>query len=166
MLAYKIVFWVSFSIIFYSYIGYGILLYVLVSIKKIFRGKNIPASIYEPSVTLVVAAYNEEDFILKKLRNTEELDYPSEKLQVIFITDGSSDNTTNLISQNSRFELLHQQERRGKVAAMNRAIHFVKAPIVIFCDANTLLNRECVKELVKHYANEKVGAVAGGEENQ
>lgn len=161
MLAYKIVFWVSFSIIFYSYIGYGILLYVLVGIKKIFRGKTITDSIYEPSVTLVVAAYNEEDFILKKIRNTEELDYPSEKLQVIFITDGSSDNTTDLIRQNSRFELLHQQERRGKVAAMNRAIHFVKAPIVIFCDANTLLNRECIKEIVKHYANEKVGAVAG-----
>ena len=115
---------------------------------------------YEPNVSLVVAAYNEEEFIHTKIKNTLELDYPKHKLQVIFITDGSSDATPQII-RDSPFELLHQPERRGKVAAMNRAIGYVKSPIVVFCDANTLLNRECIKELVKHYVIPKVGAVAG-----
>ena len=116
---------------------------------------------YEPFVTLVVAAYNEEDFIQTKLQNTLELDYPVDKLEVIFITDGSTDNTPAIINRNERFKLLHQPERRGKVAAMNRAIDHVSSPIVVFCDANTLLNRECIRNLVAHYSNKKVGAVAG-----
>ena len=161
MIAYKIIFWLSLFIIAYSYVGYGILLYVLVRVKKLLR--KIPKSsdpTYEPEVSLVVAAYNEEDFIHIKIKNTLGLDYPREKLQVIFITDGSSDATPQII-RDSPFELLHQPERRGKVAAMNRAIGYVMAPIVVFCDANTLLSRECIRELVKHYTDPKVGAVAG-----
>lgn len=161
MTVYKIIFWLSLFIIAYSYVGYGILLYVLVRVKKLLQ--KIPKSsdtTYEPEVSLVVAAYNEEEFIHIKIKNTLKLDYPREKLQVIFITDGSSDATPQII-RDSPFELLHQPERRGKVAAMNRAIGYVKAPIVVFCDANTLLNRECIRELVKHYTDPKVGAVAG-----
>jgi cellulose synthase/poly-beta-1,6-N-acetylglucosamine synthase-like glycosyltransferase len=161
MIAYKIIFWLSLFVIAYSYVGYGILLYVMVRVKKLLQ--KIPKSsdhTYEPEVSLVVAAYNEEEFIHIKIKNTLELDYPREKLQVIFITDGSSDATPQII-RDSPFELLHQPERRGKVAAMNRAIGYVKAPIVVFCDANTLLNKECIRELVKHYTEPKVGAVAG-----
>jgi poly-beta-1,6-N-acetyl-D-glucosamine synthase len=161
MILYKILFWASLFIVWYSYIGYGMLLYVMVLLKKMVR--KIPTSFddtYEPMVTLVVAAYNEEEFIHIKIKNTLELDYPKDKLQVIFITDGSTDATAAIV-KSSPFELLHQPARKGKVAAMNRAIDYVKAPIVVFCDANTLLNRECIKELVKHYIDEKVGAVAG-----
>ena len=162
MIVYKILFWTSLFIVWYSYIGYGMLLYVMVLLKKMLR--KVPTlfdDTYVPMVTLVVAAYNEEDFIHTKIKNTLELDYPKERLQVIFITDGSSDTTPAIVKQQSPFELLHQPERKGKVAAMNRAIGFVRAPIVVFCDANTLLNRECIRELVKHYIDEKVGAVAG-----
>jgi cellulose synthase/poly-beta-1,6-N-acetylglucosamine synthase-like glycosyltransferase len=161
MMAYKVIFWFSLLIIIYSYIGYGILLYFLVAIKRLL--KKIPTSLdstYEPQVSLVVAAYNEEEFIHIKIKNTLELDYPKDKLQVIFITDGSSDSTPDIIRKHP-FELLHQPERKGKVAAMNRAINYVTAPIVVFCDANTLLNKACIRELVKHYTNPKVGAVAG-----
>jgi cellulose synthase/poly-beta-1,6-N-acetylglucosamine synthase-like glycosyltransferase len=162
MTVIKIIFWVSLFVIFYSYIGYGILLYILVRIKKIIRKKkSIVPTTYEPEVTLVVAAWNEEDFIQAKINNTLALDYPPDKLQIIFITDGSTDKTPEIINRNQRFELLHEPGRRGKVAAMNRAIDYVKAPIVIFCDANTLLNTECVRYLVAHYADPKVGAVAG-----
>lgn len=161
MTTYKILFWASLFIVWYSYLGYGMLLYVMVWFKKLLR--KIPKSFdntYVPMVSLVVAAYNEEEFIHTKIKNTLELDYPKDKLQVIFITDGSSDATPDII-RNSPFELLHQPERKGKVAAMNRAIGYVKGPIVVFCDANTLLNRQCIRELVKHYTDEKVGAVAG-----
>jgi cellulose synthase/poly-beta-1,6-N-acetylglucosamine synthase-like glycosyltransferase len=112
-------------------------------------------------VTLVVAAYNEEDFIQAKMDNTLQLDYPQEKLEVVFITDGSTDNTPEIITRNNRFKVLHQPLRKGKVAAMNRAMEHVSSPIVVFCDANTLLNKECIRNLVRHYQNEKVGAVAG-----
>lgn len=162
MFVLKLLLWSSLFIIAYSYIGYGVLLYVLVRIKKLLKKvPNSTAATYEPQVTLVVAAYNEEDFIHTKIKNTLELDYPAGKLQVIFITDGSSDGTADIIRQYPSLELLHRPERRGKVAAMNRAIDYVKAPIVVFCDANTLLNRACIRELVKHYTDPKVGAVAG-----
>jgi cellulose synthase/poly-beta-1,6-N-acetylglucosamine synthase-like glycosyltransferase len=82
-------------------------------------------------------------------------------LELIFITDGSSDRTAEIISRYPQVLLLHQPERRGKVAAMNRAIQHVKSPLVIFCDANTLLNTACVREIVKHYEDPKVGGVAG-----
>ncbi|HYF33164.1 MAG TPA: glycosyltransferase family 2 protein [Chitinophagaceae bacterium] len=161
MIVYKILFWTSLFIVWYSYIGYGMLLYFLVSIKKLLRKiPNSSSHTYEPNVSLVVAAYNEEEFIHTKIKNTQELDYPAGKLQVIFITDGSSDATPDIIKQSS-FELLHQPQRKGKVAAMNRAIDFVNSEIVVFCDANTLLNRQCIRELVKHYTDERVGAVAG-----
>jgi biofilm PGA synthesis N-glycosyltransferase PgaC len=156
----KIIFWVSFAIIFYSYIGYGILMALLVAIKKLFRKKQaLPASF--PQVALVVAAYNEEDYIKVKIENTFELDYPADKLEIIFITDGSTDNTPGIISQYPAIRLLHQPERKGKVAAMNRAIGYVQSPLIVFCDANTLLNKACISEIVKHYADPRVGGVAG-----
>ncbi len=159
-----IIFWVSLFLIFYSYVGYGILVWILVKIKSLLGGPKAPAIPHDadwPAVALVVAAYNEEDFIEEKIRNTFALDYPKDKLELIFITDGSSDGTTDIIRQHPSIHLLHQPERRGKVAAMNRAIQQVQSPLVIFCDANTLLNTGCIKEIVKHYADPKVGGVAG-----
>ncbi len=161
-MALKIVFWFSLFIVFYSYLGYGILIYVIVRIKRLFAGppRALPTG-FEPEVTLVIAAFNEEDFIETKISNTFELEYPADKLKIIFITDGSTDGTGAHIQAHPRIEWLHKPERRGKVAAMNRAMTFVRTPLVIFCDANTLLNRECVREIVKHYADPKVGGVAG-----
>ncbi|HEX4850734.1 MAG TPA: glycosyltransferase family 2 protein, partial [Puia sp.] len=105
--------------------------------------------------------FNEEDFIERKIQNTLQLDYPSSKLQLIFITDGSTDQTPTIISLHSQIILLHEPERRGKMAAMSRAIKSVTNDYVIFSDANTLLNEACVKEMVKHYRDPKVGGVAG-----
>ena len=82
----------------------------------------------------------------KKSRNSLNLDYPAGKLRWIFITDGSSDPTPEIISRYNQILLLHRPERRGKVAAMNRAIKYVETPYVIFSDANTLLNEgQCGK---------------------
>src|SRR5579862_3554888 len=160
----KILFWISLFIVFYSYFGYAILLYLLVQLKKVFsssKAKTVLLQEFEPEVTLIVSAYNEQDFIEKKIRNTLALDYPTQKLKIIFITDGSSDNTPQIIEKFKEIQLLHQAERRGKLAAMNRAIQFVQTPFVIFSDANTLLNTACIKEIAKHYADPLVGGVAG-----
>jgi cellulose synthase/poly-beta-1,6-N-acetylglucosamine synthase-like glycosyltransferase len=135
----------------------------MIKLKRLFsRNKRLPAQTdFEPEVSLVISAYNEADFIEKKIQNSLDLDYPSEKLKLLFITDGSNDQTPDIIRKYGQIQLLHQPERRGKVAAMNRAMQFVRTPYVIFSDANTLLNKACVREIVKHYADPKVGGVAG-----
>jgi biofilm PGA synthesis N-glycosyltransferase PgaC len=164
MTGIKIFFWFSLFIITYSYVGYGILLFILVKFKKLFSKKPVPAiisALFEPEITLVVSAYNEEDFIEQKIENTFALNYPDAKLKIIFITDGSSDSTPEIVSRFPRIQLLHQPQRRGKVAAMNRAMKLIATPYVIFSDANTLLNVDCVKQIVKHYAEPLVGGVAG-----
>jgi biofilm PGA synthesis N-glycosyltransferase PgaC len=162
-MTWKFLFFFSFLIVFYSYIGYGILIYILVKIKRLFgrRDNKGPETDFEPAVTLVVAAYNEADFIERKIRNSLDLDYPAGKLRWIFITDGSSDATPDLIRSYDQIVLLHQSLRKGKVAAMNRAIQYVETDYTIFCDANTLLNPTAVREIVKHYADHRVGGVAG-----
>jgi poly-beta-1,6-N-acetyl-D-glucosamine synthase len=164
MVAIKIIFWFSLFIIGYSYVGYGILLFFLVKLKKILFPKSFAldtAEKFEPEITLIVSAYNEEDFIQQKIENTFALNYAAGKLKIIFITDGSNDTTPEIIGRYPGIQLLHQPERKGKVAAMNRAIKFVTTPYIIFSDANTLLNTECVNQIVKHYANPIVGGVAG-----
>lgn len=158
-----IVFWVSLIIIFYSYIGYGILLWFLVKIKRLFTKRSVPPLPTEslPNVALVVAAYNEEDFIREKITNTRDLDYPAGRLEVVFVTDGSQDRTPDIVREYPFIRLLHENQRRGKIAAVNRAMTFVQSPLVVFCDANTLLNKDCIREIVKHYADPAVGGVAG-----
>ena len=159
----KFLFFFSLLLVFYSYIGYGILIYILVKLKRIFSHAAGTASplLFEPRVTLIVSAFNEADFIEQKISNSLALDYPAGKLHWIFITDGSNDATPDIIAKFNQIALLHQPERKGKVAAMNRAMKFVETPYVIFSDANTLLNAGAVREIVKHYADPLVGGVAG-----
>lgn len=161
MLLLKAIFFISLSILFYNYFGYGLLLALLVRLKRIVQRRKQDNSGFEPAVTLIVAAYNEVSFIDRKIKNTLELDYPEDKLDIIFITDGSSDGTENIVRKYSRITSLHENERKGKTAAINRAMKVVRTPFVIFCDANTLLNTAAVKNIIKHYRDEKTGGVAG-----
>ncbi|MBC9928796.1 glycosyltransferase family 2 protein [Chitinophaga qingshengii] len=162
MIVIYLIFFTAFFILFYNYIGYGVLLYGLVRAKRLFsKPDDRPAAPFEPPVSLVIAAYNEADFIEQKIHNTLQLDYPSDKLEIIFVTDGSSDQTPDIIAQYPSIRLLHQPQRHGKTAAINRAMKQVQHPVVIFCDANTLLNSAAIKNIVQHYADEKTGGVAG-----
>lgn len=155
-------FWIALLIIFYTFFGYGILLFFLVRLKKIFKKPfNFQNNVPLPSVSLLIAAYNEADIIEQKIVNCLSLDYPKHLLKVIFITDGSSDDTPQLISKYTEVKLLHQNQRSGKMAAIKRAMPFVGTEITVFTDANTFLNASAITELVKHYQNDKVGAVAG-----
>jgi poly-beta-1,6-N-acetyl-D-glucosamine synthase len=155
-------FWICFFIVFYAYVGYGMLLFLIIKLKRIFKGKPKPLPTdFEPEVSIVIAAYNEADFIHEKIKNTLEIDYPTEKLQLIFVTDGSSDRTPQIIAAYPQLQLFHQAERQGKIAAVHRVMAYIKTPFVIFTDANTYLNKEVVRNIVRHYANPQVGAVAG-----
>jgi len=158
----KWIFWISLFIIFYTYVGYGIVLYILVKIKRIFVKSALPADgSFTPSLTLVVAAFNEESVIEEKIKNTLSLHYPEELFKIIFITDGSTDATASIIAKYPRIALLHKDVRAGKIAAVHRAMQYVETEIVVFTDANTFLNKDALLKIAKHYADPKVGAVSG-----
>lgn len=163
MATLQILFWILLFIIFYAYAGYGILLFFLVRIKRMFgKRKNsadFPES--EPDVTLFIAAFNEKDFVAEKMKNSKELDYPADKLHIVWVTDGSNDGTPDLLQSYEGVEVHHQPERRGKIAAMNRGIKLVKTPLVVFCDANTMLGRESIRRIVRLFNDPKVGCVSG-----
>lgn len=154
-------FWILLILILYTYIGYPLILFLLTKIKSIFRAKIESELNFEPYITLFIAAYNEKEFIEKKIENTLQLNYPQEKIQYIWITDGSTDNTEGILKKHNNFTVLHEKKRNGKTGAINRGMTYVKNPFVIFSDANTTLNKDAVKEIIKHFANPKVGCVAG-----
>lgn len=160
----EILFWTGLFIVFYTYIGYGILLYALVRLKECFRKpipRPLPADEELPPLTLFIAAYNEEDVVDEKMRNCLQLDYPADKLRILWVTDGSNDHTNERLSRWRQATVLHQPERQGKTAALNRGMPFVSTPLVVFTDANTCLNREALKEMVHAFADPRVGCVAG-----
>jgi cellulose synthase/poly-beta-1,6-N-acetylglucosamine synthase-like glycosyltransferase len=162
MTATLIALWVLIFIVFYAYAGYGVLLYFLVKFKRILSGrKDAWDPGFEPEVTLFVAAYNEKDFIEAKVKNSFSLNYPENKLHLVWVTDGSDDGTPDMLKAYSRLVVYHQPQRAGKIGAMNRGMKLVNTPFVIFTDANTMLNPDAVKNIIRHYANPKVGGVAG-----
>jgi len=114
-----------------------------------------------PAVTIIISAYNEENVINKKIQNTLAIDYPKELLHIIIVADGSNDGTVEMIKKYENIQLMHQSQRRGKYAAIKRAMKQVLTPIVVFSDANTMLNTECLRKMVIHYEDKQVGGVSG-----
>lgn len=162
MKAVEVCFWISFGFVFYTYLGYGILLFIMVKIKQLFRKweePQLPEIL--PEVTLFIAAYNEESVVDMKMENTLSLDYPADKFNIVWVTDGSNDGTNDLLAKYPQATVYYKPEREGKTAAMNRGIKFLDSPIVIFTDANTILNKESIKEIVRQFSNPKVACVAG-----
>ncbi len=164
----EIVFWTAIFIVFYAYLGYGLLLFVLIQIKRQLFGKPrlMDNGDFEPAVTFIVAAYNEEDWIEDKILNCLAFDYPKNKIEFWFVTDGSDDQTMDRITHfptppGVTIRLLHKRERAGKIAAVERIMPLVKTPVTIFTDANTEVNPQAIKNIVRHYQDPKVGAVAG-----
>jgi biofilm PGA synthesis N-glycosyltransferase PgaC len=155
-------FWFSAVILFYSYAGYGIVIFLLNRLKTIFfpPRKKIVTEQMIP-VTLIITAYNEELILQQKIRNCLAIDYPAGQLHLIFITDGSADRSEEMIRQYPFITLLHEPERKGKYAAIKRAMQLVKTPVVVFSDANSLLNPGCIRYMMEHYADPDIGAVAG-----
>lgn len=163
MEAVKIIFWILIAIVFYTYIGYGMLLFLIVKIRRLFSPKNQIATdnSFEPAVTLFIAAYNEKDCIVAKMENSLSLDYPKYKLKIVWVTDGSDDGTPELLSQYEEANVLHQPQRNGKIGAMNRGMKFISTPIVVFSDANTMLGKESIRRIVRLFSDKKVGCVSG-----
>ncbi len=157
----EVVFWISLGVIFYTFVGYALVVLILVKIKEWLVPVKIYDMQYEPDVSLVVPCFNEGAVLENKVQNCFELDYPKDKLHLVFITDGSDDGSNEYLNGVAGIKVLHEQIRLGKSVAENRAMQYIQTPVVIFSDANTRLNKEAIREIVKHYKDEKVGAVAG-----
>jgi len=134
----------------------------MVKVKRLFvKPIKLVDGSFTPSLTLIVAAYNEASVIEEKIHNTLQLIYPKDKLQLIFVTDGSTDDTPAVIAKYPQIKLLHKEGRSGKINAVHRAMGEVNTEIVVFTDANTFLNENALLRIAKHYVNPKVGAVSG-----
>lgn len=159
----KILFWILLFIIVYTYVGYGILLFIMIKIRRFFKiGKKVAIDpTYEPEVTLFIAAYNEKDYVAAKMKNSLALDYPKDKLHIVWVTDGSDDGTPDLLKGYPNTTVHHLDARNGKIGAMNRGMDFVKTPIVIFSDANTNLGNESIRRIVNLFSTPTVGCVSG-----
>lgn len=152
-------FWLCVGTIVYTYAGYPLLLTLVARL----RPKPKPYPQITPKLTLLIAAYNEQDVIAGKLENSLTLDYPREQLQILVAADGSDDRTPEIVRQyaDRGVELSYSPERRGKMAAINRAMHQVRGEIVVFSDANNMYTPNVLRELAAPFSNPKVGVTTG-----
>lgn len=162
----KLIFWAGIIVVFYAYIGYGLVLWLWVRLKRRGKIQKATAPSASPEVTYIVCAFNEADWMERKIANSLALDYPKDKVHFYFVTDGSNDATPDLVRnfpfpEGVQWQLLHEPERKGKIAAFQRAMTFVKTPLVVSTDANTLVNREALLRMVAHFKDPQTGAVAG-----
>lgn len=165
MIVVKVIFWLLVFVIFWSMIGYPISLKI---IKKIFKPKPLPKKKeYEPSVTLMIVAHNEEKVIKEKLENVIKQTYPKEKLEILVSSDNSTDKTNEIVRnfiaehQNWKIRLYEVKERKGKTNAQNEAAKTVKSEILVMTDANAMLKEDAVKELISSFYAEDISYVTG-----
>jgi len=162
----QVVFWAGVAVVFYAYLGYAIVLKALLVLKKQASRQDYSPDEDVPEVAFIVCAYNEADFIERKIENSIGVTYPIDRITYYFVTDGSDDDTPGLVNnfpypEGIRWFLLHQPERRGKIAAFQRAMKMVTAPVVVSTDANTEINTDAVLNLTRHFSHPDTGAVAG-----
>ena len=173
MLAHGI-FWTCLSLVSYTYLFYPCVLFVIYAFAqartdlrflttRLDRRRRALPHAELPSVTLIVPAYNEEAHLKDKVVNVQELDYPRDRLQVIFVSDGSTDGTNETLAAvtDPAVETLLLPERSGKATALNRALERARHGVLVFSDASTLFRPDAIKQLVRHFADRRVGVVCG-----
>ncbi len=159
----EILFLTAIFIVLYSYAGYVMIIYLI----SFFYSKQVKKGNIEPSVSLIIAAYNEEKDIEKKLINSFELDYPRNKLEIIVASDASSDLTDEIVKKYEHNEhevkvVLHRVEGRlGKTAVQNSAVKIAGGDIIVFSDTASMYDKGAVRFLAKNYSDPSVGAVSG-----
>ncbi len=178
MLLFEIVFVLSALVVLYVYAGYPALLLLFTRLgirvpRPSVRGdSSLPYSMGRdgaptagdpalPTVTLLIAAYNEEDVIESKLENCSRLDYPRELLEIAVVADGSSDRTCELVARHPGVRLFFESARRGKVGAIKRVMSLLASDIVVISDANAMYHPMAVRRLAEHFQDGRVGSVFG-----
>jgi cellulose synthase/poly-beta-1,6-N-acetylglucosamine synthase-like glycosyltransferase len=155
-----ITFWIILGIIIYIYIGYPLLLWILSFLK---RDKQPSKGEFEPTVSFIITAYNEEKVIEEKLKNTLTLDYPRQKREIIIVNDCSTDRTEEIVKKyiNKGIKLINSGKRVGKTGCQNIAVKQASGEILVFSDATSHYNRNTIKMLVKNFSDSSVGCVGG-----
>ncbi len=152
--------WISIGVIGYTYFGYPILLWFW----SLFSKKS-PSGEYSPTakVTVLISARNEQDCIEKTIVSVLESDYPEELLDVLVVSDGSTDRTAEIISSisRSRVHLIQWPESRGKMAAQAAAYPETQGDILVMADASSIFKEESIRKLVRHFSDRRVGSVVG-----
>jgi len=159
MFILKLLFFFFLFMLFYVYLGYPILVFLF----SIIKNTKVKKGAHKAHVTILIAAYNEEASIESTLKNKLALDYPKEKLEIIVISDGSTDKTDEIIKQYKRqgVRLLRQEPRAGKTSALNTAVPKAKGNILVFSDANSLYATDALNKLVQNFSDPNVGYVTG-----
>ena len=152
-------FFISIFMIFYIYLGYPLLVFVWAHMN----GKSIKKSQIFPSVSILISAFNEEEHIENTILNKLQLDYPKEKLQIIVISDGSTDKTDEIVKryESECVQLIRQYPRAGKTSALNLAAPHAKGDILVFSDANSIYASDALRHLVANFSDPSVGYVTG-----
>ncbi len=174
LLVTKVVFWLSLGLVLYPYFLYPVVLFFTYSLTQAWRDlrflgsprnrrTDTPSSSAMPGVSIIVPAYNEEKVLPAKIQNLRELDFPRERLQVIFVSDGSEDGTNQILQNlgDENYECILLNERKGKANALNHAVARATNQILVFCDAGTLFEPDAIKKLVRHFSDPQVGGVCG-----
>ncbi|GAB6909997.1 Glycosyltransferase, CESA-like subfamily [Desulfosarcina cetonica] len=152
-------FWFSVFMVFYVYLGYPI----VVMLISLILNKKVDKKPIEPSVTILISAYNEAEHITQTIQNKLDLDYPEDKLDIIVISDESTDGTDDLVKafDNPRIQLFRQEPRAGKTSALNMAVPHAKGEILVFSDANSIYDQYAVRALMANFNDKAVGYVSG-----
>lgn len=153
------IFWLASAALFYTYVGYPIFVYFV----SILFPKSVNKGSLEPHVTILITAYNEEEAIRGKLRNTLKIEYPEDKLEILVASDGSNDTTDQIVKE---FEpmgvrLFHQEGRKGKTFTQNEAVEKATGEIILFSDATTEYQPNVLREVLPNFADDDIGCVAG-----
>ena len=158
----EIAFWLGVTYLAYVEIGYVLLLFVLSKLK---RQKFHADEEYPSDLTILIAAHNEETVIRQKLENTLSQDYPKERVQIIVASDASTDRTDQIVEEykGQGVVLCRTEQHRGKIAALRDAERSISGQVVVFTDADAILQPQAIRKLTRHFADPKVGAVSGRE---
>jgi cellulose synthase/poly-beta-1,6-N-acetylglucosamine synthase-like glycosyltransferase len=157
----EIVFWVSVLLLAWIYAGFGL----IAGVWGLVRRRKVAAAPCTPSVSLIIAAYNEELGIRDKIRNSLALDYPADALEIIVGSDGSDDATESIVAEyGSRGVVLRAFPRRGKIHVLDELVGDARGEVLVFSDANTLYDPQAVRMLVRNFADPEVGGVCGNQE--
>lgn len=156
----EFIFWFSLILIFYTYVGYFIVLWIIYKFKP--REKTNDISYY-PTVSIIISAFNEEQVIGEKIENCNILDYPKDRLEILIGLDGSTDRTEQIIKekQNGLIHLYSYHRRRGKASVLNDLVKKAQGEILVFSDANTIYEPDALKKLTRHFNDPEIGGVCG-----
>ena len=154
------VFIVSVALLAYVYLGYPVLLRLIVFVRG---PRPVRKADITPTVSLVISAYNEAAVIRGKLQNALALDYPREQLQIVVVSDASSDSTDEIVREyrDRNVTLVRRDERQGKTAGLNHVVPTLRSDIVVFSDANAMYQPDALRKLARNFADSAVGCVTG-----